>query len=76
MSEYKRQFRELSDETKDKISQSTKGKRKSFSHRQHLSQALTDYWKSVPSRGEHLTMQEYLHGEENNEVKSSNTDDE
>ena len=76
MSEYKRQFRELSDETKDKISQSTKGKRKSFSHRQHLSQALTDYWKSVPSRGEHLTMQEYLHGEENNEVKSSNADDE
>ena len=76
MSEYKRQFRELSDETKDKISQSTKGKRKSFSHRQHLSQALSDYWKSVPSRGEHLTMQEYLHGEENNEVKSSNTDDE
>ena len=76
MSEYKRQFRELSDKTKDKISQSTKGKRKSFSHRQHLSQASTDYWKSVPSRGEHLTMQEYLHGEENNEVKSSNTDDE
>ena len=75
MSEYKRQFRELSDETKDKISQSTKGKRKSFSHRQHLSQALTDYWKSVPSRGEHLTMQEYLHGEENNEVKSSNRDE-
>ena len=76
MSEYKRQFRELSDETKDKISKSSKGKRKSFSHRQHLSQALTDYWKSVPSRGEHLIMQEYLHGEENNEVKSSNTDDE
>lgn len=76
MGEYKRQFRELSDETKDKISKSSKGKRKSFFHRQHISQALTDYWKSVPSRGEHLTMQGYLHGEENNEVKSSNTDDE
>lgn len=74
--EYKRKYRELDDEVKQKISQSTKGKRKSFSHRQHLSQSLTDYWKSVPSRGEHLTMQEYLHGEENNEVKSSNTDDE
>ena len=63
MSEYKRQFRELSDETKDKISKSSKGKRKSFFHRQHISQALKSYWDTVPSRG-------------NNEVKSSNTDDE
>ena len=62
MSEYKRQFRELSDETKDKISKSSKGKRKSFFHRQHISQALKNYWDTVPSRG-------------NNDVKSSNTDD-
>lgn len=60
--EYKRKYRELNDEVKQKISQSTKGKRKSFSHRQHLSQALQDYWKTVPSRG-------------NNEVKSSNRDE-
>lgn len=65
MSEYKRQFRELSDETKDKISKSSKGKRKSYSHRQHLSQALQDYWKSVPSRN----------GIDNNSVKPSNTDE-
>lgn len=63
MSEYKRKYRELDDDTKQKISQSSKGKPKSYSHRQHLSQALQDYWKTVPSRG-------------NNEVKSSNTDDE
>ena len=73
--EYKRKNRELDDEVKQKISQSTKGKRKSFSPRQHLSQALTDYWKSVPSRGEHLTKQEYLTGEKNNEVKSANPDE-
>lgn len=74
--EYKRKYRELDDEVKQKISQSTKGKRKSFSHRQHLSQALTDYWKEVPSRQEHLTMQQYLSGEVNNSVKQSNTNDE
>ena len=62
MSEYKRQFRELSDETKKKISQSSQGKRKSSFHRQHISQALKRYWDTVPSR--------------NNDVKSSNTDDE
>jgi hypothetical protein len=65
MSEYKRQFRELSDETKDKISKSSKGKRKSFSHRQHLSQALQDYWKTVPSNK----------SIDNNSVKSSNIDE-
>ena len=65
MSEYKRQFRELSDETKDKISKSSKGKRKSYSHRQHLSQALQDYWKTVPSNK----------SIDNNSVKSSNIDE-
>ena len=62
MSEYKRQFRELSDETKQKISNSSKGKSKSAMHRQHLSQSLKNYWDTVPSRG-------------NNEVKSSNRDE-
>ena len=35
---YKRQFRELEQETKDKISQSSKNKPKSIQHRQHISQ--------------------------------------
>lgn len=65
MSEYKRQYRELSDETKQKISQANKGKKKSAWHRQHLSQALQDYWKSVPSRN----------GIDNNRVKPSNSDE-
>lgn len=65
MSDYKRQFRELSDETKQKISNSSKGKSKSAMHRQHLSQSLTDYWKTVPSRN----------GNDNNSVKSSQSDE-
>lgn len=73
--EHKRKYRELDDEVKAKISQSTKGKTKTMRHRQNLSRSLKNYWQSVPSRDEHLTMQEYLTGEKNNEVKSSNPDE-
>lgn len=47
---YKRQFRELSDSTKDKISRSLKGRHLSEIHKAHLSASLTDYWKSVKSK--------------------------
>lgn len=63
--EHKRKYRELDDSVKKKISQSSQGKRKSFSHRQHLSQALQDYWKTVPSNK----------GIDNNSVKPSNNDE-
>jgi hypothetical protein len=63
--EHKRKYRELDDSVKMKISQANKGKKKSAWHRQHLSQALQDYWKSVPSRN----------GIDNNSVKPSNTDE-
>ena len=72
MSTYKRQFRELDDSTKQKISKASKGKTKSMSHREHLSQALKKYWDSVPSRNKDLSMQEYLQGENNSSVKPSN----
>lgn len=76
MSNYKRQFRELDDSTKQKISKASKGKAKSMSHRQHLSQALTRYWLGVKSRDEHLTMDEYFGLDKNNEdVKLSNTNE-
>ena len=65
MENRKRIYRELDDEVKKKISQSSRGKRKSFSHRQHLSQALQDYWKTVPSNK----------GIDNNSVKPSNNDE-
>ena len=47
---YKRQYRELGDETKEKISLSTTGKPKSEQHKQRISQAMKDYWQQVPHR--------------------------
>lgn len=72
MSTYKRQFRELDDSTKQKISKASKGKTKSMSHREHLSQALKKYWSGVKSKHQGLSMQEYLQGENNSSVKPSN----
>ena len=50
MKHYKRQWRELSDEHKQKLSQSAAGKPKSAEHRAHISQGLRDYWTSVPHK--------------------------
>ena len=50
MTQYKRQYRELDDETKMKISTSSRGRHKSEQHKQHISQAMTGYWKTVPHR--------------------------
>ncbi len=46
----KRQYRELSDMTKLKISQSMKGRTKSDTHREAISNGLKAYWQGVPSR--------------------------
>lgn len=50
MKHYKRQWRELSDEHREKISQATTNKPKSAEHRQHISQAMKDYWREVPHK--------------------------
>ena len=42
--EYKRQYRDLPDEVKQKISASTKGRAKSYDHKQHISQGMKKYW--------------------------------
>lgn len=47
---YKRQYRELEDNTKARISQSLKGRSKSTSHAKAISQGMRDYWETVPSR--------------------------
>lgn len=47
---YKRQYRELADEVKERISQAHKNKHKSEAHKQHISLSLTKYWQSVPHR--------------------------
>ena len=62
MKNYKRQWRELSDEHKQRISQSSVGKTKSAEHREHISQGLRDYWAGVPHKPgqEGITMDEFL----------------
>lgn len=50
MQPYKRQYRELDDETKQKISAANRNRPKSEMHRQHISQSMKDYWAKVPHR--------------------------
>ena len=45
-----RQYRELSNVTKLKISQSMKGRSKSDTHREAISKGMKNYWQGVPSR--------------------------
>ena len=47
---YKRQYRQLDDNTKKKISQSLKGTTKSATHTQAISDGLKKYWTSVPNQ--------------------------
>ena len=44
----KRMYRNLGDDTKAKISQSLRGRSKSASHIQAISQGMTNYWKTIP----------------------------
>ena len=62
MENKKRIYRELSDETKAKISQSSKNRPKSDSHKTHISQSMMRYWQTVPHRPEieHATMDALL----------------
>ena len=48
--DYKRQYRQMSDETKQKISQSLKGRSKSMSHVENIKNGLKDYWEHIPNR--------------------------
>ena len=44
----KRMYRNLGDDTKAKISQSLRGRSKSASHFQAISQGMSNYWKTIP----------------------------
>lgn len=48
--EYKRKQRALSDATKQKISASLKGRRKSFRHATNISKGLERYWSQIPQQ--------------------------
>ena len=67
---YKRQWRELSDETKQKISQSSTNKPKSETHKAHISQSMKDYWRNVPHRPNGISMDDFL-GSNNNDGDNS-----
>ncbi len=65
--EYKRKQRALSDATKQKISSSLKGKKKSYSHCLNISKGLESYWSQIPdtqSDDDTLSMDDYLNGED------------
>lgn len=46
----KRKYRQMDDMTKQKISQSLKGRVKSPTHVERISQGLKNYWQTVPSK--------------------------
>ena len=48
--EYKRQYREMDDITKMKISQTLKGRGKSSTHKENISAGLKNYWKQIPNK--------------------------
>lgn len=50
MNNYKRQYRQLDDKTKMKISLTSRNKPKSEQHKQHISQGMEEYWRTVPNR--------------------------
>ena len=52
MKEYKRQFRQLDQETKQKISDSSRNRPKSDEHKKRISQGMIKYWETVPHRPE------------------------
>ncbi len=59
MKKYKRQYRQLSDETKSKISASSK-KPKSELHKMHIQQSMLNYWRTVKNKPNTLSMDDYL----------------
>ena len=48
--QYKRQYREMDNVTKQKISQSLKGRSKTPTHCQAISDGLKKAWQRIPSR--------------------------
>ena len=48
----KREFRNLRSDTKMRIAQSLKGRTFSDSHKQAISDAMKEYWSTIPYRDE------------------------
>lgn len=50
MNNKKRQYRELSDETKAKISQRLKNRTKGTTHKENISNGMKKYWETIPNK--------------------------
>ena len=48
--ESKRIYRELDDETKQKISAAMRGKQKTTNHKQNIANGMKRYWENVPHK--------------------------
>ena len=57
----KRQFRQLNDDTKQRISQGLKNRTLSDSHKQAISDGMRAYWSTIPNKP----------NDGNNEIKNS-----
>jgi hypothetical protein len=66
MKNYTRQYRQLSDETKSKISTSAKNKPKSEEHKRRIQQSMLRYWQTVPNKPDSLSMDDYLNKNDDN----------
>ena len=67
MKNYTRQYRQLSDETKNKISTSAKNKPKSEAHKRRIQQSMLRYWQTVPNKPDSLSMDDYLNPNNNDD---------
>lgn len=47
---YKRQYRQLDDTTKQKISQALKNRSKSMTHKENISNGMKEYWKGIHNK--------------------------
>ena len=47
---YKRQYRQIDDDVKQRISASTRNKPKTEQHKEHIRQGMLQYWETVPNR--------------------------
>lgn len=69
----KRQYRNLRDDTKQRIAQKLRGRSFSDSHKQAISDAMKAYWATIPYRPtENNENEEPLKNEEGMQEKSSN----
>ena len=68
----KRQYRDLRDDTKMRISQSLKGRSFSDSHKQAISDAMRQYWATIPYRPSDNNESNNLNDETSMQTKNPN----